>query len=181
MSTEEKTIEHARFGLSNTQNTIAFVDKKVAMGVAVVSAVLGFVYPRDMVGSKIKEVCSDLSNIDWYPIVFLIVMISVAISVILALWHAYKTIFPRTPTRSGHWVLFPFTDKDNDSLHTAIGNKFAGSGMTDRDILNEFRDQLSILGFIQAKKMSHCKATFQWLGVFSVALFIMALLSLLNQ
>ena len=177
MSAEDKTIEHARMGLTNTQNTIAFVDKKIAMGISVISVILGFVYPRGMVGRAIAKVCRDSVFIDWFSVVFLFAVGFAIITVALALFHAYKTIFPRTPTRNGNWVLFPFTVKDDDTLYTAINNKFAGSGMTDRDILNEFRDQLSILGYIQAKKMSHCKATFQWLGWFSFALFLLAIMA----
>ena len=177
MGTENKTIEHARLGLTNTQNTIAFVDKKIAMGISVISVILGFVYPRGMVGSAIVKVCRNAYLIDWFSVVFLLILLFTVITVGFSLYHAYKTIFPRPPARKGSWVLFPFAVKDDDALFTAIDNKFAGSGMTEREILNEFRDQLSILGYIQAKKMSHCKATFQWLGWFSLALSILAVMA----
>lgn len=178
MSAEDKTIEHARLGLTNTQSTIAFVDKKIAMGISVISVILGFVYPRGMVGRTIAKVCHDAVLIDWFSVVFLLTLSLAIITVGMALFHAYKTIFPRTPTRKGSWVLFPFSVKDDDALFTAIDNKFAGSGMSDREILNEFRDQLSILGYIQAQKMIHCKATFKWLGWFSAALLILAIMAL---
>ena len=116
MSAEEKTIEHARLGLTNTQNTIAFVDKKIGMGITVISVILGFVYPRGMVGRAIAKVCRDAVLIDWPSVVFLLVLLFAIITVGLALFHAYKTIFPRSPTREGHWVLFPFSVKDDDTL-----------------------------------------------------------------
>ena len=148
MSADDKTIEHARLGLTNTQNTIAFVDKKIAMGISVISVILGFVYPRGIVGRTIVSVCRGATSIDWFAVIYILLMVFAMFAIGLALFHAYKTIFPRPPSRKGSWVLFPFNAKDDDSLYTAIDNKFAGNGMSDREILNEFRDQLSILGYI---------------------------------
>lgn len=180
MSTEEKTIEHARFGLTNTQSTIVFIDKKIAAGITIVSVILGLVFPKNFVWSAVKTTLAKALTIDWLTVLFLGCCLLGLVSIVFAAIHAYKTIFPRSPTLPREWVLFPFSNKEVNEqcdLYRTIEHKLAGSGMTDRDILDEFRDQLSVLGGIQAKKMTHCKATFKWLGWFLLAMLILLILS----
>lgn len=182
MNKADNTIEHARFGLKNTQNTIAFIDKKVAAGVSIVAVILGFVYPRAVVSRTVLDVCSRVSAVDWYVVCCLFLVLLSCLSVTLALYHAYKTIFPRTPNRGGKWVLFPFSirESEDEKLYNELDAKLSNDGMSDTQILEEFRDQLSILGVIQARKMVHCKATFQWLGSFVAVLGLLAVISLFN-
>lgn len=175
----EKTIDHARFGLTNAQNTIAFIDKKVAAGIAIVSFILGVAFPKTFAWSAIKLALSRITEINWAVVSVLGCLAFGLISIAFAAIHAYKTIFPRTPSFSREWILFPYSESEVNeecSLYKSIEQKLAGSGMSAKDILEEFRDQLAVLGGIQAKKMSHCKATFSWLGgfLFSMASLVVA-------
>lgn len=173
MTQEEKTIEHARFGLTNAQNTIAFIDKKIAAGIAIVSVILGLVFPKAFVWSAVKASLARASEIDWSVVFVFVFCVFGLVSIVFVAIHAYKTIFPRTPSFSREWVLFPFSIANVDeksSLFKTMAEKLSSSGMKDAEILEEFRDQLAVLGGIQAKKMIHCKATFQWLGWFLFSL-----------
>ena len=101
---------------------------------------------------------------------------------LMALLNVYLTIFPRPPSRKGKWVLFPFSvgNADNEVLYKELNEKLGNGGMTEKEILDEFRDQLSILGDIQAKKMLHCKKTFGWLGGFVLCLVLVAAIAFFN-
>ena len=79
-------------------------------------------------------------------------------------------------------MLFPFSirEADDEKLYNELDAKLSNDGMSDTQILEEFRDQLSILGAIQARKMVHCKATFKWLGSFVAVLGLLAVISLFN-
>lgn len=78
---------------------IAFIDKNVAMGITIVSIVLSFVYPTATAGNAVKDVCSRALSVDWFAVVFLLVLGFSLLTTILALIHAYKTIFPRGSLR----------------------------------------------------------------------------------
>lgn len=180
MTQEEKTIEHARFGLTNAQNNIVFIDKKIAAGIAVVSVIIGFVFPKAFVWRAVKSALAKIHEIDWAVVAILVFCCLGLVSISFVALHAYKTIFPRPPSFTREWVLFPFSTAKVDeesSLFKTMAARLASSGMKDSEILEEFRDQLAVLGGIQATKMIHCKATFLWLGWFLFSLLILFVLS----
>ncbi len=180
MAKADQTIEHARVGLENTQRIIAFIDKKVGAGIAIVSVILGFVYPKKLVGAFLIASCDRIMLVDWYAVGIVLLTMTTCVFLLLALLYAYKTIFPRPPDRLGKWVLLPFSDgaDDNDRLFKSLGDKFSDGGMAYAEILSEYRDQLTILGDIQCKKMRNCKWMFRCLGLFVVGLITLAAMAL---
>ena len=182
MSQIENTIKHAELGLTNTQNTIAFIDKKVAAGITMILVILGFIYPRNIVGATVVDICHGIIPLDWYAVIFMILLCMTGVTMGMALRNVYMTIFPRPPNRKGRWVLFPYSvgNADNEVLYKELNEKLGNGGMTEKEILDEFRDQLSILGDIQAKKMRHCKKTFGWLGGFVFCLVLVAAMAFFN-
>ena len=74
MSKTENTIKHAELGLTNTQNTIAFIDKKVAAGITMILVILGFIYPRNIVGTAVVDICHRIILLDWYAIIFMVLL-----------------------------------------------------------------------------------------------------------
>ena len=70
------------------------------------------------------------------------------------------------------------TDAEAVILRDALAIK-AGKGMTNEEVVEEYLDQLAILGLIQTQKMDACKALFKCVWAFCATMLLLGAISLL--
>lgn len=181
MDNLEKTITHMHNALENVQGNIRHVDTKVAGAMGLVAVVLGFCVSRPVLANQLRfsEPVSP-----WFRVPELILVACAVVALILAVYYASKTLFPRMGTdprlKSKVWVLFPLAKTDADAvvLRDSLEAK-AKSGMKDEEVVEEYLDQLAILGHIQTQKMEACKSLFKCVWAFCGIMLLLGTVSLL--
>lgn len=181
MDNPDRTTTHVQKALDNVQGNIRHIDTKVAGAMGLVTIVLGICVSRPILANQLNfSVPISL----WFRIPELILLFSAVIILFLSVWYASKTIFPRTGTdprlENKTWLLFPMAKTDCEAvvLRESLAAK-AAKGMTDEDIVDEYLDQLSILGHIQTQKMVACKSLFKCVWAFCAVMLILGAVSLL--
>lgn len=170
------TINHVQFSLKNVQDNIHFVDKKVGAAVTIMAAALGFVVPKEFVGGQILAAVSRMNFFFSRDVFVLLAALACVIFFCVVMHKAIRTLVPRSPRyeKCKKLVLFPYagTDCDYEECKQDIGDKLKDGA--DEWILDEFQNQLPILGWIQAQKIMHCNAMFKacWWLVASVIVLV---------
>ena len=174
-------INHVQFSLKNVQDNIHFVDKKVGAAVTIMAAALGFVVPKEFVGGRILTAVSKMNFFFSIDVLILLVALVCVIFFCVVMHKAIRTLVPRSPRyeKCKKLVLFPYagTDRDYEECKQDIGDKLKDG--VDGWILDEFQNQLPILGWIQAQKMTHCNAMFnacRWLVVSVIVLVVLCVI-----
>lgn len=175
----DNRINHLQFSLKNVQDNIHFVDKKVGAAVTIMSMALGFVVPKELVGERI--LASVLGMNFFLDFVVLATALACVICFCIVMKEAIHTLVPRPPRyeKCKKLVLFPYagTDRDYEECKQDIGDKLKDDA--DGWILDEFQNQLPILGWIQAQKMMHCNAMFKasrWLVESVIVLVVLCVI-----
>ena len=114
-------------------------------------------------------------------------LILVAIAVVIlvaAVCYASKTLFPQMGAdprlKNKTWLLFPLAKTDAEAviLRDTLEAK-AAKGMKDEEVVEEYLDQLAILGHIQTQKMDACKSLFKCVWAFCATMLLLGAISLL--
>ena len=177
----EKTIAHMQTALENVQGNIRHIDTKVAGAMGLVAVVLGFCVSRPVLANQLRF--SEPISL-WFRIPELFLLITAVIILVLAVWYASKTLFPRMSSdprmKNKTWLLFPLAKTDGEAvvLRDSLGMK-AVKGLTDEEIVDEYIDQLAILGHIQTQKMDACKSLFKCTWTFCAVMLALGAVSLL--
>lgn len=181
MERMELTIEHAKTSLANVQSNIHHIDTKVAGAMGLVAVVLGFCVSRSVLANQLRF--SEPISL-WYRIPTVLLLLAAVVILIVAVVYAGKTLFPRMTTdprlKSKKWMLFPMAGTDADAVilrDTLWG--VSSKGMSAEKILEEYVDQLAILGHIQTRKMMACKSLFKWVAAFCCVMLALGGMSLL--
>ena len=181
MENSETTIGHLQNALTNVQGNIRHIDTKVAGAMGLVAVVLGFCVSRPVLASQLRfsEPVSP-----WFRVPELILVAVAVVFLIAAVCYASKTLFPRMGTdprlKNKTWLLFPLAKTDAEAiiLRDTLETKSA-KGMKNEEIIEEYLDQLAILGLIQTQKMDACKALFKCVWAFCAAMLLLGTISLL--
>ena len=177
----EHRFEHAKFSLSNVQNNIRFIDRKVAGCMGLVAIALGFFISRTTIA---KQLLLKTPEMMWIVRLEWAVLALVALSLIVVIVYAAKTLFPRQTKDprlvAKKWILFPIVEKNEEVviLRDEIAEKFSNT-LTEAQILEEYADQLSTNGQIQTLKMASCKKMFIFTWIFCALIFLLGATSLL--
>lgn len=177
----EKTVSHAQTALANVQENIRFIDAKVAGVLALVFAVVTLGISRLVVVKQVQA-CLDKVGILGCLEVILGVLAVGALGFVV--FYAIKALVARESKnaliKGRHWILFPKIPQDNETaFHVEISNRLK-SGLKAEDILQEYADQLSILGGINHEKIANCNNLFVSVGVFCLIVFLLSALSFIN-
>ena len=181
MENPEATITHMQNALANIQSNIRHIDTKVAGAMGLIAVVLGFCVSRPVLASQLRfsEPVSP-----WFRVPELILVVIAVVILVAAVYYASKTLFPRMGTdprlKNKTWMLFPLAKTDAEAviLRDALAIK-AGKGMTNEEVVEEYLDQLAILGLIQTQKMDACKALFKCVWAFCATMLLLGAISLL--
>lgn len=181
MENSETTIGHLQNALTNVQGNIRHIDTKVAGAMGLVAVVLGFCVSRPVLASQLRfsEPVSP-----WFRVPELILVAVAVVFLIAAVCYASKTLFPRMGTdsrlKNKTWLLFPLAKTDAEAiiLRDTLETKSA-KGMKNEEIIEEYLDQLAILGLIQTQKMDACKALFKCVWAFCATMLLLGTISLL--
>lgn len=181
MENPERTITHLQNSLENVQGNIRHIDTKVAGAMGLVAVVLGFCVSRPVLASLLRfsEPISPL-----FRVPELILVVCAVVVLVFAVYYASKTLFPRMgsdPRLKGKtWLLFPLAKTDGEAviLRDSLESK-AVKGMSDEKIVEEYLDQLAIIGYIQTQKMDACKSLFKCAWVFCGIMLLLGAISLL--
>lgn len=173
--------EHARFSLSNIQNNIRFIDRKVAGGMGIVAIALGFFISRSLI---VKQLVLRDQGVKWIIRAEWVFLVLAAVSLAVAMVYAARTLFPRQAKDPRlvrkNWVLFPMATKAEEVvlLCDEISKKLCET-MSDDMILKEYAEQIATTGHIQTLKMSACKKMFVAIWAFCALVLVLGMLSLL--
>lgn len=160
------SFDHLTHSLDNAQATIRFVDKKIGSAMVLLTAVLGFVFPK-YVDVKIVfgawqscvcgKVCAGVLVVTGCVCGILLLMVLYYVAV------AMSPRPPHGPWSGGKWLLFPFwkTLSDGVDYDKVTKSKITTKGIEHKDILSEFQEQLCVLGGIVAIKMDACSKMFK--------------------
>jgi len=181
MEKMEMTIEHAKASLANVQGNIRHIDTKVAGAMGLVAVVLGFCISRSVLANQLRF-SAPVSL--WYRIPTVLLLFAAVAFLIVAIWYASKTLFPRMTTdprlKDKKWMLFPIAGTDAEAVVLRDTLWEASSkGMSAEKILEEYVDQLAVLGHIQTQKMNACEALFKWVAAFCAVMLALGGMSLL--
>lgn len=181
MENAEMTIAHMQNALANVQSNIRHIDTKVAGSMGLVAVVLGFCVSRPVLASQLRfsEPVSP-----WFRVPELILVAIAVLFLIVAVYYASKTLFPRMGTdprlKNKTWLLFPLATTDAEAviLRDTLEVK-ATKGLKDEEIVEEYLDQLAILGHIQTQKMDACRSLFRCVWAFCATMLLLGAISLL--
>ena len=176
--------DHLAHSLDNTQGTIRFVDKKIGSAMALLTAVLGFVFPKFVDIETVVEVWQLCGYGKGCVVLLGIVGIACVVLFLKVLHFAAVAMSPRPPSgswSSHKWLLFPFwnTKAEGNDYDAVTKAKITLNGISRADILAEFREQLCVLGGILAAKINACGKMFRCLWQFFIALMVFVLIVLL--
>ena len=181
MENPEATIAHMKNALENVQGNIRHIDTKVAGAMGLVAVVLGFCVSRSILADQLRF-SGPVSP--WFRNLELILLIGAVLALVLAVYFASKTLFPRMGSDSRlkrkTWLLFPLAKSDGDAvvLRDTLETK-ATKGLSYEAIVEEYLDQLAITGHIQTQKMDACKSLFKCVWVFCGIMLLLGATSLL--
>lgn len=177
----EKTVSHAQAALANVQENIRFIDAKVAGVLALVFAVVTLSISRSVV---VKQVQACLDKVGLLGCLEVILGVLAVGALGFVAFYAIKTLIPRETNNSllkgKRWLIFPKVPQENEmSFHTQVSQQLK-TGLKEEEILQEYADQLSILGGINHEKIANCNNLFISVGVFCLIVFFFSALSFIN-
>lgn len=169
--TFDRTVDHLSKSLDNAQNTIRFIDTKVGVIVSVLSLAVGSVFSCTSLPHYFIRLARDVS---WSQVLSLLILLLAAAAVILfalglrAAWKTLNARAPDAPGRLKHWFLFPLCKKgDYQKLYIEFDERLK-NGLNGDTIVEEYKDQLTVLSRIQSDKIVFCN---RMLSLFGWALF----------
>ena len=165
--TFDRTVDHLSKSLDNAQNTIRFIDTKVGVVVSVLSLAFGGVFSCTSLPRYFIQLARDVS---WSQVLSLLILLLAAAAVVLfalGLSAAWKTLKPRAPDAPGHlrhWFLFPLCKKgDYQKLYAEFDARLK-NGLNGDAIVEEYKDQLTVLSRIQSDKIVFCNRMLSFFG-----------------
>lgn len=175
----DRTIEHLGKSLDNAQNTIRFIDTKVGVVVSVLSLTFGGVLSCTSLPKHFIQLVRDTPLQQVLSIVILLlgaVTLGLFSLGLRAAWKTIKARAPKAPGRLTYWFLFPLCKKDTyQNLYDEFGERLK-NGLSTDDIVEEYKDQLTVLSRIQNDKLLFCN---RMLSYFGWALFCMLICGVL--
>lgn len=177
MFNKELTIEHAKFGLTNAQETIRFVDTKIGVVLTFLIFLCGGAF-HWAGNSEILTAMKDEERVVW---VVGVASLGFLACFVVAVWFCFEGLTARMPqeanARDKYSVLFPYIPlyvyrgknrgkqqvfkKRVDEYRQGFSKICAG--METQMIAREFADQFMALGFILHRKVSACRNAIKWL------------------
>lgn len=177
------SFDHLAHSLDNTQGTIRFIDKKIGSAMALLTAVLGFVFPKFVDVGTVVEVWQ-LCGYGKACVVLLGIVGFACVVLLLEVLHFVAVAMsprpPSGPWSRNKWLLFPFwnTQAEGTDYDAVTKAKVTLDGISRADILAEFREQLCVLGGILAAKINACEKMFRCLWWLFIALTVFVLIEL---
>lgn len=175
------TLNHARTALENVQETIRFIDTKVAGGMAFAAVVLGLTISRSVLAKQLAMQgvhCLCLLILLW-------LLLAIAVGFLVeSVYFAKQTLWPRQTSldvlKGKTWILFPLSSRKDgeDALYKAIKERLE-AGMSEASIVSEFVDQLTINGHILSQKFVSCRKMFRAIWCYSLTMLVLGALSLI--
>lgn len=165
--TFDRTVDHLSKSLDNAQNTIRFIDTKVGVVVSVLSLALGGVSSCTSLPHYFLQLARDVS---WPQVLSLLILLLATVAVVLftlGLCAAWKTLNARAPNAPGrllHWFLFPICKKDDYKKLYAEFDERLKNGLDNEAIIEEYKDQLTVLSRIQNDKIVFCNRMLSFFG-----------------
>lgn len=177
----DATLQHVHASLVNVQETIRFIDTKVAGGMGFTAIVLGLMISRHVLISQLA-----MSGVGCLGCWILLCVLLAASVVFLyrAVLFASKTLWPKQTEldelKGKTWVLFPLSSKngDEEALYRTMKERLE-NGMTKEDIIAEYTEQLTVNGHILSQKFASCRKMFAAIWQFCLAMLALGGLSLL--
>lgn len=172
-----RTIAHAQSALINVQANIRFIDTKVAGALAAMAATLGLSISRGVLLRQIKDWSANGGWLGWVEVGLCVLCV---LAFLLAVYYSFKTLIPRKSTNpllvDKSWLLFPCVPQDKEVvLHKEISDHLS-MGYKMEEVLQEYADQLSVLGGINESKMTSSKALI--FSALSFCLLVLAVASI---
>lgn len=180
--TYKRTIDHFQRSYANVQENIRFVDAKVAGAMGVVVVVLGFAISRGVIVQQLKAWVEKSTVWGWIEGGL---FVAVAGALVAVIWFVKETLYPRlnkNPLLEDKlWILFPLLAKKRGEvvLHNQL-KEMAQAGLKKERIIEEYADQLAVVGAIQSKKMTNCDRLFIAVALFSVFVLALGIVSFLQ-
>lgn len=170
-----RTVDHLSKSLDNAQNTIRFIDTKVGVVVSALSLALGGVSFCTSLPRCLIQQARGVSVLQVLSMLILLLAAAAVVLFALGLRAAWKTLTARAPDAPGrlrHWLIFPLCKKaDYQKLYAEFGERLK-NGLSNDAIVEDYKDQLTILSRIQNDKFVFCN---RMLSFFGWALFTMLL------
>ena len=170
--TFDRTVDHLSKSLDNAQNTIRGIDTKGGVVASVLSFALGGVFSCTSLPHYFLQLARDVY---WPQVLSLLILLLAAAAIVLfalGLRAAWKTLNARAPNTPGclkYWFLFPFSKKDDyQKLYSEFDERLK-NGLDDESVIEEYKDQLTVLSRIQYDKIVFCN---RMLSFFGWALFV---------
>jgi len=144
------TVEHAKAGYHNAQDIIKFIDAKTGavtgIGTLAIGGVWGIIGFYFDLNAEVRNIVTNYAPL-YIPGIFIGVSL---LAGVIALAFSMLSLIARGPT-SESTVLFPFVPPDNE-LNFEYYDQLS-HGMTQNQILTEYRIQIHTVGTILRKKM----------------------------
>ena len=160
------TLGHVKVGYQNAQDVIKFVDTKTAVVTGLSTVLGGFLlivlkWSVELDGASRPNLEQLTAAKPWIAIWFyLLVLISLGSAVVClsaAVWSVIARARPKH-LENRFTILFPFY-KQRDAADACRAFEQKLKGMTTVDILNEYEDQLRVVGMILGKKLKHIRVS----------------------
>lgn len=181
----DRTINHLSSSLDNVQNTIRYIDAKVGIAVSVLSVVFGGILSCSSMPEILVQLAKSTTSKQWICFVTFFAAIAFVVLMVFGFRAAWQTINARAPTHPGlleHWLLFPLSNEKN---YAQLYDEFDGklcNGLSCESVIEEYKDQLTILSRIQNDKIRYCNSMLSFFGwalfsllICGVLLFVKAL------
>jgi hypothetical protein len=161
-----RTLDHVKVGYQNAQEVIKFVDTKTAVVTGLSTVLGGFLlivlkWSVELDGVSRPNLEQLTAAKPCIAILFYLLVLTSLGSAVVCLSAAVWSVIARARPRhleNRFTILFPFyRQRDATDACKVFEQKF--KGMTTVDILNEYEDQLRIVGMILGKKLKHIRVS----------------------
>jgi hypothetical protein len=182
MPSKKDIVEHARYGNTNAQETIRFIDTKIGVALAFLGAICGGAYSiwATSLKSLISTLISTGLKMNWLSVLIVLsalCLIGFLVCLVRTIHFCCLGLSPRPPNTEGnkvkHSVLFPYVPSSNCVSEYRTGISKLTAEMPHEEILSEFEDQSVVLGQIIAAKMAATKTAItnlKWLVYFLITM-----------
>jgi hypothetical protein len=174
-----RTLDHAKVGYQNAQDVIKFVDTKTAVVTGLSTVLGGFLlvvlkWSVELDGvsrPNLKQLTAASPCIAiWFYLLVLISLGSAIACLTAAVWSVIARARPNH-LENKFTILFPlYRERDATAACRAFEQKL--KGMTVGEIINEYEDQLRIIGMILGKKLKHIRVSCVFLVIQIVCLTV---------
>ena len=174
----EAMIEHMRFGLTNVQETIRFVDQKVGGAMAIVGLFGGVLLYGDGFAEGLRCCLRGGMSMPCFLRWSILVLAAIAALLFaLGVWFAISTLIARGSADSGTTFLFPFAKNKAVAKEVKVEyeNKLQGD-KTKNLPCEELVSQLSVLAIVLRDKINSSRLMCQLFGGLLIVMTVLRVL-----